>query len=71
MKLINPIGRSIGDNNSGTARACMCGTNYSFAGAQGSNDSCFHCGCDCSDSPYQVGNRQFAITSVWKSDPPR
>lgn len=72
MKLINPIGRSVGANGSAKSpRACMCGESMGespkFASARGSNDTCWHCGCDCTGSIYNSGNRSGAATSPWKS----
>lgn len=71
MKLINPIGRivNLGLEENKSPRACMC-SEYggNFAGARGTNDHCFRCGCDCSGSGNRKsGNRQGATTAVWSS----
>lgn len=71
MELINPIGRivNLGVEKRGLARACMC-SKYggNFSGARGTNDSCSHCGCDCSGSGNRnSGNRKGAATSPWRS----
>lgn len=73
MNLINPIGRTLSAASSITPRACMCSAdtaiNYSnFSSARGTNDSCLHCGCECSNnSNYSSGNSSAAVTAVWKS----
>lgn len=71
MKLVNPIGRtvSLGVEDNISPRACMCSiAGDNFAGARGTNDSCFHCGCDCtSSSGTRSGNKNGAFSSPWKS----
>lgn len=70
MKLTNPIGRTVnlGLEEGISPRACMCSNNGGkFAGARGPNDNCFHCGCDCTDSGRQSGNKNGVFSSVWKS----
>lgn len=70
MKRVNPYGRTV---NSGleahiTPRACMCGaTGGEYTTARGTTDSCFHCGCDCTDSIYSSGNSKGSLTSFHAS----
>lgn len=71
MELINPIGRvvNLGLEENRSARACMCSEyDGDFSGARGPEDSCFHCGCDCSGSGNRnSSNHQGAVTAIWTS----
>ncbi|AFS77136.1 hypothetical protein Curi_c00550 [Gottschalkia acidurici 9a] len=65
MKMINPLGRDLTTNAPGAQPyACMCSN--LFSNARG-DDSCFHCGCSCSDSDVNAGNSSKAFRTVRKS----
>lgn len=68
MKLVNPLGRTASNSllTSGKLRACMCSSATTFAGARG-NDSCLHCGCECSSQFYDSGNYTRAQFKLGKS----
>lgn len=64
MKIINPVGRSVGGGDE--PNACVCAKG--FAGYRTSHDTFTHCGCGCdSDGAYRTGNRTKAITTIRKS----
>jgi putative bacteriocin precursor len=70
MKLVNPVGRSVGYNSIEiTPKACMCGeAGGQFAGAKGGKkDTCLHCGCDCTKSDAGSGNKNTARFTIRKS----
>lgn len=71
MKIVNPLGRTISATGpSGPAeRACMCSSNgRKFASTRNANNSCFKCGCDCTNADYAAsGNSQTAFLRIGKS----
>ena len=66
-KLINPVGREVnsGAEASYQTRACMCSSGM-YATAKG-DDSCFHCGCNCSSLKYDSNNDSNAFWTVRSS----
>ena len=63
MKLVNPIGRNIGDAL--TPQACMCSSG--FSSTKGWFDSCSKCGCSCSNNTTNKNNASAASSTDRKS----
>lgn len=65
MKFLAPLGKE--SNSTVKPQACQCSTWTAFARRRGSNDTCWHCGCQCNGNNYSSRNAMNATTTFRKS----